>query len=405
MRTRVRIDLDLVALLAQLVPQLRRLVLEVVHLAELVLLLVLGQERVFVAGRQFRRHVLGGVHGMALGLIRLDVRHGREEDRIPRRVVELGAGDVVEGLLQQAPGPHLVDHAVHRGPRALELSGECVHGNPPTERVIDDLLGFRVERTGQVRKQGLVGVLAVEVLDGVADGLHGAAEPLGDAPADLGERAAAGVRQPLGAPQHVLALGVRHLGKSAAALHAVGVGQQEIFNHGLLEPQLALAVDQDDSAVQAELAPAAHGLGRYIQLFAQLLQRDDAVVQQADHLVEIARQIGAVDQQVRVGVRAEAGDAVTDERIRVALARVDLGKEPPGLLGLVQTPGRRGEPHLLIRQLFQGRMRKASHSHTPFAGFHPFRRLEILAFVLVRAGKTQRDHPADILRYAARCKL
>ncbi len=67
-----------------------------------------------------------------------------------------------------------------------------------------------------------------------------------------------------------------------------------------------------------------------------------------------------------VGVGAVAGDSETDERIRIAFARLDLGKEPSGLLGLLQSPGRRGEPHLLIRQLFQGWIFEASHSHAPF---------------------------------------
>ena len=248
----------------------------------------------------------------------------------------------------------------------MEFFGQCVHFDPPTERAIDDLFRFRVERSGQVRKQGLVGVLTVEVLDGVTDGLHGAAQPPRNAPADLGERAAADARQPLGPPQHVFALGVRHLGKPAAALHAVGLRRQEVVHHRLLEAELALALAEDDLPLQAELAPAPDGFRRNIQPLADVVQRDHRVVEQADHFPQVAGQVAAVEQQVRLGVGPIARDAETDELVRIAFAGLDLAEEPAGLVGLLQPPGGRREPHLLIRQLSQGRMLEAIHSHTPF---------------------------------------
>ena len=44
------------------------------------------------------------------------------------------------------------------------------------------------------------GMLAIVILDRVADRLHRATQPAGDAPADLGERAAADTRQTAGTP-------------------------------------------------------------------------------------------------------------------------------------------------------------------------------------------------------------
>ena len=55
----------------------------------------------------------------------------------------------------------------------------------------------------------------------------------------------------------------------------------------------------------------------FVETFSCLLISSSVttrVVQQADHFTEIACQVGAVDQQVRVGVGAVVGDSETDER-------------------------------------------------------------------------------------------
>ena len=160
--------------------------------------------------------------------------------------------DVVERLLQQALGPHLVDHSVHRGPSALKAFGECIHGNPSTVRAIDGLFRRRVQRPGQVGEQRLLGMLAVVVLDRVADRLDRPAQAAGDAPADLGQGAATDARQTTGPPQDVLALVVGHLREAAAALHAVRVGRQKAIDHRLQEADLTLAVGNDGPAHQTQ---------------------------------------------------------------------------------------------------------------------------------------------------------
>ncbi len=226
-------------------------------------------------------------------------------------------------------------------------------------------------------------MLAVVVLDGVTDGLDGAAQAAGDAPADLGERAAADARQPAGPSQDVLAFVLGHLRETAAALDAVGVARQEAIDHRLQEAHLPLAVEDDGLTHQAELAPAADGLGRDVQLLADLLQGDDRLGNvlgrhRRQHLAgqglhqqkQVVRQLVAGHEQVGVRLRAIFRDAPADELIRIALGRIDLGQQSFGSNELFRPASGRSEPNLLIRQLFQGRMREASHSHS-FSAFPP----------------------------------
>ena len=78
---------------------------------------------------------------------------------------------------------------------------------------------------------------------------------------------------------------------------------------------------------------------------------------------QVVARVRPRDEQVRVRVRAEIGDAVTDELVRILLSRLDLGQQLLGPGQLLQPASRRSEPNLLIRQLLQGRVFEAGHSH------------------------------------------
>ncbi len=181
-------------------------------------------------------------------------------------------------------------------------------------------------------------MLTVMVLDGVTDRLNRAAQAAGDAPADLGERSAADAGQTAGAAENVFALRLGHLRETAASLDPVGVRLQKTVHHRLQEADLPLAVVDDGLADQAELAPAANGLGRDVQPFADLFQRDDrlghlAGRQRRQHLArqclheqqQVVGQLVAGDEEIGVRLRAIFRDAPADERVRIALGWVDLG--------------------------------------------------------------------------------
>src|SRR5438309_9664639 len=115
-------------------------------------------------------------------------------------------------------------------------------------------------------------MLTIVVLDGVTHGLRRTAQTAGDAPADLGKRAAAYPSQAFRSSQNVLFLLFRKLREAAAALNAILVGAHETVHHGLQITDLPPAVSQNAPADQAALAPAADRLRRHVKLLADLLE-------------------------------------------------------------------------------------------------------------------------------------
>jgi hypothetical protein len=71
----------------------------------------------------------------------------------------------------------------------------------------------------------------------------------------------------------------------------------------------------------------------------------------------------AADEQVGIGVGPVIGDPEADKLIGIIFVRVDFGQETLRTRQLLQPPGRRGEPHLLIRQLLQGVKLESAHNH------------------------------------------
>src|SRR5262249_48646004 len=112
------------------------------------------------------------------------VRHWGEDLADERRVVKRRVRDDLQRIFQEPLGTDLVDGAVYRSPGTMVALGESIHGNPSTIGVVDDLLGLGIQRSTDRREQRLLGMLAVKVLDGVADGLGRPAQPAGNATAD-----------------------------------------------------------------------------------------------------------------------------------------------------------------------------------------------------------------------------
>ena len=105
-------------------------------------------------------------------------------------------GNVVHGeLVQQAAEARaslITRYASERCKCRWKSLGQGIHGNPPSIGVVDELFGLRVQRLPVAcGEQCLIGVLAVEVLDGVAHRFGRTTQAAGDAPAHLGQRAGA----------------------------------------------------------------------------------------------------------------------------------------------------------------------------------------------------------------------
>src|SRR6185437_445595 len=74
----------------------------------------------------------------------------------------------------------------------------------------------------------------------------------------------------------------------------------------------------------------------------------------------------AGDEQIGMRLRTVIRDSPTDELIRIPFAWIDLRQETFGANQLLGPTSGRGETNLLVRQLFQGRIVEAIHSHHSF---------------------------------------
>src|SRR5262249_51239797 len=99
------------------------------------------------------------------------------------------------------------------------------------------------------------------------------AQATGDAAAYFRERAGTDACQPLGATEDIDLFVVGQLGETAAALDAIAVSRHETFNNRLRKAELPTAIAQETAANQPLVPPAANGLCRYIELFAEFFQR------------------------------------------------------------------------------------------------------------------------------------
>src|SRR5438309_4230707 len=180
-------------------------------------------------------------------------------------------------------------------------------------------------------------MLTIVVLDGVTHGLRRTAQTAGDAPADLGKRAAAYASQAFRSSQNVLFLLFRKLREASAALNALLVGTQEAIYHRFQIPHLPSAVPQDAPPDQAALTPAANGLCRYVKLLADLFEcqhglgdrfhrnRRGRPGQRFDEEIQIVLEFFAANPQVGIRLRAKLGNPVANVLVRILSFVLNLG--------------------------------------------------------------------------------
>src|SRR5262249_13754137 len=94
--------------------------------------------------------------------------------------------------------------------------------------------------------------------------------------------------------------------------------------------------------------------------------RGSSPAQCLNEKAQIVSKFAPADQRIGVRMGAKVRDAVTDERIRVLLIGIQLGQQLLGARQLLRATTGRGESHLLIRQLLEGRDLKVRHDHYSF---------------------------------------
>ncbi len=360
---------NVAVVLAKFVAQQRRSVLQVVHLAEQMLLLVLAEQRQFIERSQFGADVLRSLHGLALDFVLFRVRHRRQDHGRVGRVLEGIVRNVFERQTKEPLCAHLVNDAIDRRTGAVIAFGKHFHGNPLLVRGINHIFGTFVERAGYVREHRLFGMFLVKIPDRIPDCFRGSPQSLGDVTTDLGQGHPVISSQALGLAQNLFALGVGHLREPTPAFDAVGMVGQEAIYHLLRKGHHLSAFSHHAMTDQSELTPAPDGLGRDVPAPTDLLNRNDGLGsivggqrQGGGHQPEVVQQIGPVDEQVWIRVWTEIGDAEANVLVRVLLRGVDLRQQLLGPCLLFAPLGRGRKPHLLVRQLFQCWMLEAYHS-------------------------------------------
>ena len=159
-------------------------VLQVVHLAEQVHLLLAAEERVLVEVGQVGGKSLGGL-GPARRLAVGRRRHRAEDHGAGGRVVEARVGHVFELDARDPPRPHLVDDAVDARAGPAELAGQHLDRDPPAVEPVDLPLGLLVEGPGGGGKMARSGWTPVVRLERGPDRLGRAPHLPRDPPRDL----------------------------------------------------------------------------------------------------------------------------------------------------------------------------------------------------------------------------
>ena len=114
------------------------------------LLLLLVEQGQAVKRRQLGRDIAGHFHGSALGLVFDSTWHGGDDVALICLVLKGGVMDVIERLIHQTLGHHLMDYPVHRVTSPMMLFGESFHCLAPPVLGKDLYLGTLIQRSGSL---------------------------------------------------------------------------------------------------------------------------------------------------------------------------------------------------------------------------------------------------------------
>ena len=163
--------------------------------------------------------------------------------------------------------------------------------------LIDLPFGVLLQRPVALGKHGRFGMVVVELLERIADGLGAAAglsrQPLGDV-----GRAAAGAGQPPGPLDDHRPLLVAQLAELRAAADPLLVPLDEPVHRTLQEADPLAAVEHEPPADQPLPPPAGNGLGGDVELLGQLLDRQHPLARRLGRHVGRIRHV--LDEQPQV---------------------------------------------------------------------------------------------------------
>ena len=248
------------------------LVLQVVHPAEQMGLLVPSQQRHLVQAGQIRRQSTGEPR-----FFRRRVRLGNRAKHPILRFLrthpdESAVGHVIERQLHDPPGTHFGDDPVDAGPGAAKSLREQLDRFAVPVLLINLPFRFLLQRPVAIGKDRRVGMLVVELFQRVADGLRAAAGLLGEPFGHVGG-ATTGVGQSPSPLDDRRAILVRQLAETRAATHPLLVPFDKPIDGTLQKPHALPAVEHEPPADQSLTPPAGNGLRRYVESLGQLLDR------------------------------------------------------------------------------------------------------------------------------------
>ena len=244
---------DLGARGVELRPQLAGLVLQVVHLAEQVGLLLAREQRHLVQPGQVRRKAAGRP---AVGP-GLPFRRRAQEGAVlclGPHGGEIGTGDEVQRQTKHPLRAHLAKDLQDPLLGAPELPGQVVHRFAPLVQLVDLALGFGVQRAAVIWEHRRFRVLPVVLAEQGANRFHAPLGRLGQSPHHFrGHKAGGRHATRLLGDGFPLLRG--HLAESRPAFHAIGVRGDEPTHRTFQKTHLAAVVENEPPAYQSPATP------------------------------------------------------------------------------------------------------------------------------------------------------
>ena len=257
----------------ELLAELGRFVLEVVHFAEQVRLFLARKQRHFIEALQ-----VGGKPGRNARRDRLRCRRGRlahdlRDLTLAPHAREDRVGDEVERKLENPLRADFVDHAADHGSGTVESPSEDLDRLAAATLAIDFPLHVRAERPVTVGKDRALRIGAIVILQRVTDGLDASAGFVGKRLGD-GCGPGAGLGKLPGALNDAILLLLGQLRKARAATDAIGVFGNESGHVLVGEADPRTPLVGKTARRQAQVAPAGNRLGGHVEPVSQLLDRE-----------------------------------------------------------------------------------------------------------------------------------
>jgi hypothetical protein len=341
----------------EFIDQLRRLVLQKVHLAEQVDFLLGFQEWDLVQGCQIGRQSAGcsqlarrrdGVGSIGQNLVDCRV------------VFELWAGDKIQSKFPDSHRPLFVEDSDDAAAGASVPFGQHDRRKASEVLLVEGSFVLFGEHIALFWENSHGRIFPVEILDGVSNGLDASVHIAGNLTNDFGKVVAL-AGQSASPVDDLIAFGIGHLAEAFAPLDAEFVLMNEPLDARVQEPDPLAPLGDEPAGNQTLISPSGNGLGRNVEPFAQILDGVDRfggffetqvhrVGDVFDEEAKVMDGILSFDQSHRVGIGTDLGHPIEQEIEWVVLRRIQFRQKLLSAVGLLAPFVPRGKTNLLIPQ-------------------------------------------------------